>query len=106
MSRTQIAPKWRTLDGRSIPLYQLSDQHLANIYWYHKTMDVRIHSKINLEILSRFKGFVPPLEYMPLPVDGEIDRLRKAGMIVGTDIMFEGIKIGTISHIKDETFLG
>ena len=100
MGRTQSNTQWSTLDGRRIPLRKLEDQHLANIYWYHKTMGVIIHLEVGKEIIKRFNSFIPTLEYKPLPVSGEIDMLRKEGMIHGTDIIFEGTKIGTISHIN------
>lgn len=91
---------WTTLDGRKIPIHQLDNQHLSNIYWYFKVLGCNPHQMIESEIWERFLKPIP-LSYKPLPISGEINMLKERGLIIGTDIIFEGIVIGSISHIKE-----
>tara|TARA_R110002049_G_scaffold140454_1_gene301481 strand:- start:624 stop:908 length:285 start_codon:yes stop_codon:yes gene_type:complete len=86
--------KWRTYDDRVLSLNQIDDQHLSNIYWFSKVFNSYTSPHIYREIIQRFGG--KPLAYKPLPVSGEIEGLKKLGYIIGTDIIFEGLVIGTL----------
>ena len=88
---------WTTADRRKLKLSQIDDQHLSNIYWFQKIFMDYTHPVIQDEIIKRFKKQIP-LPFKPLPIKGEIDSLRR--YIVGTDIIFKGVVIGTISHLK------
>ena len=86
--------KWRTHDGRVLTLDQIDDQHLSNIYWFSRISYSNISPHIYREITQRFGG--KPLQYKPLPIPGEIEALKERGFIIGTDIIFEGLVIGTL----------
>ena len=88
---------WGTADGRRLKLEEIDDQHLSNIYWFQRILMDYTHPAIKDEIFKRFKKPIP-LPFKPLPIKGEIDALKD--YIVGTDILFEGVVIGTISHLK------
>lgn len=90
-------PTWTTQDGRKIPITDLEDQHLCNCYWFSKIMWGSPHFRITDEVTKRFGK--NPLPFKPLPVNGEIQWLKQQGVINGTDIIFEGKKIGSISHL-------
>ena len=90
--------KWCTYDGRKIPISKLDDQHLCNCYWFSKVMWGDPHYKVVEEVEKRFGK--KPLQWKPLPVPNEINWLREKGLIDGEDIILDGKKIGTISHIN------
>jgi hypothetical protein len=92
---------WKTADGRELKLNQIDDQHLSNIYWFQKVFWDYTHPIIQKEIVKRFNKQIP-LTYKPLPISGEVRDLKNKGLIIGTDIIFKGLVIGTIKHIKDE----
>lgn len=91
-------PTWGTHDGRQIPITELEDQHLCNCYWHSKIIWGEPHHLITAEVTKRFKD--KPLPFKPLPFPKEIQMLRDGGNIQGNDIVLDGKKIGSISHLN------
>lgn len=92
-------PTWGTADGRQIPITELDDQHLSNVYWHSTIQWGSPHFRITDEVNRRFKG--KPLPFKPLTdvYIGEITDLKKRGMIQGTDIVLHGTVIGSVKHL-------
>ena len=95
---------WQTSMGERKPINDIDHQHLSNILWYYEVFykETTNNSKtiylINRELVDRFKGI--RLEWKPLPIPGEIERIKKICRIDSLkSIWFDNRKIGTISHI-------
>ena len=92
------------MSGEKIPFDKIEHQHLSNILWYKEVLcgsdshNDDIHFVLSLEIDIRFYG--KRLPWKPLPVSGEIAAIRLVAVIIGNDIMYNGVVIGSISHIK------
>lgn len=94
--------KWGTFYGRSIPISQISHQHLSNILWYYELVcETKPSSHIQLELDYRFGGIRLP--YYPLiSFSQEIDALVDSGYTTGelnADIIVEGNWIGKINYL-------
>jgi hypothetical protein len=105
MDKTIDSKLWRTADGEFLPITELTQQHLSNIYWYHlvfqeiKGMPVasmKNHVQFSKEeIDKRFEGVI--LEWRPV-FDFEIRWLKELGMLTGGTVISDksGKKIGNI----------
>ena len=95
---------WTTALGRRRHFNKIGHQHLSNILWFQKVffgesaLNSHTSRQLEKELCERYDG--KRLLWKPLPIPEEIETLRKMGCIQGTDIVFEGKKIGTIRHIK------
>lgn len=78
---------WLTFDKRAIPFSELSQQHISNIYWYHKiffpksSMVIETLPELLKEIENRFNGQLLP--YRPhTNFKIEIELLVKNHMLI------------------------
>jgi hypothetical protein len=99
---------WRTVDGKLIPIKDLTHQHLSNIFWYHRifqdidNMPVHLLEQVcvmaELHLHKKFNG--EKLEYIPI-YTYEIDWLNSLGLIKGNVIYDKwGHQVGKIISEK------
>lgn len=101
---------WTTADGRKLNIETIPQQHLSNIIWFNMVFHKRNQYNCNMTKLMRhqidlnFDGKL--LDWKPLPIPQELKWLKDLNMLTETgDIMFEGVKIGSITHINNwETY--
>ena len=98
---------WYTFDDRFVTFDEVTHQHISNAIWFNKVFNNRTKlndkfmAQVDWTLTRRFNGELLP--WKPLPIPNEIKTLREMGLIDSNgDIIFEGVKIGTINHIDDE----
>jgi len=109
MCATATYPIWTTVDGTKIPIKDLEDQHLSNIYWFSRVFYGQVWQLITDEVVRRFGHVANVLKWKPLPVPNEIAELRRRGHILGNAIVMpvggktpKMMVIGSIAHIPPE----
>jgi hypothetical protein len=91
-----LISKWRTFNGREIPVEELDRQHLSNIFWYHLICYNRRQDWALEQLKARFNG--QPTEYRPHTENlHEIIQLEEQGNLVWRQhVKGEQIQVGEI----------
>lgn len=75
---------WRTFQNKTIPATELDQQHLSNIYWYHKIFFNYNYEFVFDELKNRFNGQILP--YKPhISFKLEMNGLKERNMLVETN---------------------
>lgn len=105
-----LISKWRTFNGREIPVEELDRQHLSNIFWYHLICYNRRQDWTIEQLKERFNG--QPIEYRPHSDHvHELEQLELQGNLIWKEsgkveqiqvgeILFEGKCIGLIWRLN------